>query len=226
MVKKKILIICMVLVIPPLPLAGIVSQRSGNRIISGNSHAKFIHPVEAKTTYEKAIQALNSGTGLDFQSGKPHYYYTFKVNLLPSGTKDGFGWQYKPGFLNDSFVSAANPAKRGAELEENLVGLGWTIQGGKDLQSFIAEATSKREKEVANLQKTALDCGEKRYCLEYKEQQLAEINYKPLDVRFYLTHNPYTLYLNYEIYPADETAKLDARLVYGCSKPSDEYCRK
>lgn len=226
MTRKKLLIILMVLIIPPIPILGVISQHTGNRIISGNSHAKFIDHNEAQATYNDAINALRSGSGSGISSGKPHYYFTFNVNLLPSGTKEGFVWEYKPGFIEDSFAAAANPSKYSADIEANLAKLGWTIQGGKGIQPLITKATNDREQDVARLQAAALACDDKKYCLEYKNQQLNEINDKPLVVRFYLKNKPYTLYLKYELYPLDETAMLETRIQYGCQEPSDEYCRK
>ncbi len=226
MTRKKLLIICMVLIIPPIPILGIISQRAGNRIISGNSHAKFVDQKVAESAYEDVKQALGAGMGSDYTTGKPHYYFTFNINLLSSGTKEGFVWQYKPGFIQDSFTAATNPSKHSDTIEVNLENLGWAIQREEDIQSFVAKATNDRERDVARLQTAALECGDKKYCLEDKSEQLAELNDKPLDVSFYLTNKPYELYLKYELYPGDETAKLEARLVYGCQAPSDEYCRK
>ena len=216
----------MVLIIPPVPILGIISQRAGNRIISGNSHAKFIDHNEAQATYNDAINALRAGSGSGISSAKPHYYFTFNINLLPSGTKEGFVWEYKPGFIEDDFTAAANLSKYSADIEANLEKLGWIIQGEKGIQPLITKVTNDREQDVAGLQAAALECGDKKYCLEDKNQRLNEINDKPLVVRLYLTNKPYTLYLNYELYPLDETAILKARIQYGCQEPSDEYCQR
>ena len=226
MTRKKLLILLTVLIIPPLPILGAISQRTGNRIISGNSHAKFIDHNEAQATYNDAINALKAGSGSGISSGKPHYYFAFNVNLFAPGIKEGVVWEYKPGFIEDNFATAANPKANTVPIETNLTKLGWTIQGGKGIQPLITKATNDREQDVARLQAAALACDDKKYCLEDKNQQLNEINDKPLVVRFYLTNKPYTLYLNYELYPLDETATLEARIQYGCQEPSDEYCRK
>ena len=69
----------MVLIIPPIPILGIISQRAGNRIISGNSHAKFVDQKVAESAYEDVKQALGAGMGSDYTTGKPHYYFTFNI---------------------------------------------------------------------------------------------------------------------------------------------------
>ncbi len=224
--NKKLILICAIIFASLLVLAGVLSWRNGNRIISGHSDKKFVHHDDSQIAYENALTALNAGPGSRALSGKPHYHYTFNVNLLPSAAKEGFVWEYKPGFFQETFTSAANPSKYSDDIETSLTSQGWNIQGKEAIQAIIMKATYKREQEVARLQSAALDCGEKKYCLEHKREQLTEINDKPLTVHFYLTNKPYVLYLEYELYPLDETARLDARLVYGCSVPSDEYCRR
>ncbi len=207
-------------------VVGIFNQRDGNRKISGHSYAKFIRPEVAKTMYVDAVHALGVSPGPETRSGKPHYYFTFNVNLLPSGSEEGFVWRYKPGFVKDSFQSAPNPVKQSKNIEEALAKLGWRARSGESIETFIKEATDRREKDVTGLQADALECGEKKYCLEYKEQQLVDINDKPLEVDFYLVNEPYTLNIGYVLYPLDETAKLGVSLVYGCEKPSNDYCHR
>lgn len=224
MTKRKLIIICLALftLLLVLVVVGIWSSRNGHRLISGHSYAQFIPQNEAQDVYDNAVQALEAGSGSRMQSGKPHYLYNLQIGY--GGV--GFEWEFRPGFIENTFESAANPSTRGAAIEASLIGQGWTMQNEESLQTFITKAMNKREREVADLQAAALNCGEKKYCLEDKEDKLTVLNDKPLTINVYLTKNPYKLYLEYELYPTDETAKLEAKLQYGCSEPSDEYCRR